>query len=341
MSLRFKGGVISSIAPTTSGTPYTGLAKGVWSLEDQIQAKAAGLWPRAIGTPEAPTIGTVTAGNTLVTVAYTAPADNGGSTITSYTATSSPGNISATGTTSPITVTGLTNDTTYTFTVVANNAYGIGIPSAASSPVTPVSVPTIIGQAFGGGFYAGLISTTGNSTATHYLIVGPKASAQSSTVLQYKTTNTDTAGTYSVIEGPTNSSNMNNASHPAAYFCEGLTIGGYSDWYLPSKNELEVCYYNLKPTSAVNTLELNSGVNGNSVPARGTSYTTGTPALTSAVDFVSPAAQSFGGTDYYWSSTADSATQAWAQYFGNGIQFADNKTLGNAVFARAIRRVAI
>ena len=50
----------------------------------------------------------------------------------------------------------------------------------------------------------------------------------------------------------TNSTNMNNASHPAAQFCEGLTIGGFSDWYMPARNELEICYYNLKPTTQNN-----------------------------------------------------------------------------------------
>ena len=55
MSLRYKGGVISSVAPTTSGTSYTGVATGVWSMEDQIQAKAAGLWPKGVSVPDSPT----------------------------------------------------------------------------------------------------------------------------------------------------------------------------------------------------------------------------------------------------------------------------------------------
>ena len=108
-----------------------------------------------------------------------------------------------------------------------------------------------IGAAFGGGFYAGQISTAGNGIADYNLVVGPVASAEN-TNKQWKTSDTSTTGTSSVIDGPTNSSNMNNASHPAAQFCEGLTIGGFSDWYMPANNELEICYYNLKPTTQAN-----------------------------------------------------------------------------------------
>lgn len=336
MSLRFKGGVISSVPPTTSGTPYTGLAKGVWSLEDQIQAKAAGLWPRAIGTPEAPTIGIALSGNTLVTVAYTAPADNGGSTITSYTATSSPGNISATGTTSPITVTGLTNGTVYTFTVVANNAYGSSAPSAASTSVTPAEIP-VIGSVYGGGFFAGQISTTANGVATHNLVVGTPSSTQY-IGFQWATAFGAT-GLTSVIDGPGNSAAMNSASYPAAQFCESVNAGGFTDWYMPAKNELEVCYYNLKPEIYDNNTYY--GSNANSVPKRTGNYTTSIPAQTSAVDFRDYGANPFT-TNYYWSSTEYDSNNSTMQRFFNGGQYPATKTATYpAIAVRAIRRVAI
>ena len=78
-----------------------------------------------------------TAGVASASVAFVAPTSNGGSAITGYTATSSPGSFTAMGTTSPINVTGLTNGTAYTFTVVATNAIGNSVASAASSAVTP------------------------------------------------------------------------------------------------------------------------------------------------------------------------------------------------------------
>ena len=92
--------------------------------------------------PGAPTAVVATAGNASASVAFTAPASNGGSAITGYTVTSSPGSFTATGATSPINVTGLTNGTAYTFTVIATNAAGNSLASTASTSVTPVAPPS-------------------------------------------------------------------------------------------------------------------------------------------------------------------------------------------------------
>jgi hypothetical protein len=90
-----------------------------------------------ITVPGAPRKVSATAGSEQATISFSAPASDGGSPITSYTVTSSPGNITVTGTSSPITVTGLTNGTAYTFTVTATNAIGTGPASAPSNKVTP------------------------------------------------------------------------------------------------------------------------------------------------------------------------------------------------------------
>jgi hypothetical protein len=92
--------------------------------------------------PGAPTIGTATAGNAQASVAFTAPTVTGGPSITSYTATSSPGGITGSAASSPITVSGLTNGTAYTFTVTATNSIGTGAASSASNSVTPSAAPT-------------------------------------------------------------------------------------------------------------------------------------------------------------------------------------------------------
>jgi len=92
--------------------------------------------------PGAPTIGTATAGNAQATVTFSPPASTGGVTISSYTVTSSGGQ-TATGTSSPITVTGLTNGTAYTFTVTAYSSAGTGPASSASNSVTPQVGQTI------------------------------------------------------------------------------------------------------------------------------------------------------------------------------------------------------
>ncbi|WP_348730791.1 Ig-like domain-containing protein [Rheinheimera texasensis] len=93
--------------------------------------------------PDAPTIGVATPGNGQASVAFTAPGNDGGSAITSYTVTSSPGGFTGTGASSPIVVNGLTNGTSYTFTVTATNAIGTSTASGASAAVTPKADQTI------------------------------------------------------------------------------------------------------------------------------------------------------------------------------------------------------
>jgi len=95
----------------------------------------------AITAPGAPTGVVATVGNS-VSVSFVAPTNNGGRAITGYTVTSNPATSPVTGTTSPIIVTGLTNGTSYTFTVVATNAIGNSVASSASTAVTAFTCGT-------------------------------------------------------------------------------------------------------------------------------------------------------------------------------------------------------
>jgi hypothetical protein len=203
-------------------------------------------------------------------------------------------------------------------------------------------VPTVIGQAFGGGFYAGEIGVS--NVATHYLIVGPVSTAQST--LAWKNANTATSGADSNINGPQNTADMvadgNSTVYPCAHFCNNLSTGGQTDWYMPAKNELEVCYYNLKPTTTSNSTT--SGINPNAVPSRGSNYTAGDPAQTSAVAFQTGGSEAFVSTTpgQYWSSTESSATYANRQRFSafaSGAQFTYYKN--QSIYVRAVRRVAV
>lgn len=92
-----------------------------------------------VDVPDAPTIGTATAAGQSASITFT-PATTGG-TASTYTAISNPGSITGTSATSPITVSGLTGGTAYTFTVRGSNSTGTGPLSSASNSITAIEVP--------------------------------------------------------------------------------------------------------------------------------------------------------------------------------------------------------
>lgn len=123
--------------PPTVGTWYLHVR-----VDDQNVKHESGYFVsnafKIIAVPSTPMNVTASASNRSATVSFDAPASDGGSPITMYTVTSSPGGFTGTSTTaSPITVTGLTYGTGYTFTVVATNSVGSSAASAPSNVVTP------------------------------------------------------------------------------------------------------------------------------------------------------------------------------------------------------------
>ena len=135
----------------------------------------------ATTVPQSPTIGTATAGESSATVTYTAGA-TGGKAVSAYTATSSPGSLTGTGA-SPITVSGLTNGTAYTFTVTATNANGTSTASASSNSVTPALIGAIQAWSTGGTvpdinggnvyqyFFAGAVAGSGGAGSSTYRFI--------------------------------------------------------------------------------------------------------------------------------------------------------------------------
>jgi hypothetical protein len=114
--------------------------------------------------PGAPTIGVASVGNAQVTIAFTAPAFTGGLAITGYGVVCDPGQITAAGSTAPIVVTGLANDTSYSCTVRATNAAGTGAPSPAVVVMPTSPVATVFAGSTNGGKRTAILLLQGGGT---------------------------------------------------------------------------------------------------------------------------------------------------------------------------------
>jgi predicted phage tail protein/Flp pilus assembly pilin Flp len=149
-------GLTCAVAPPTTtcdvtllsnGTAYTFTVRATNSsgLTSDPSLPSAAVTP--VGPPDAPTAVSGTAGDSKVTVSWTAPTVDGGSPLTSYTVTTYAGGAPILTTTTPTAVTtfdvtGLTNGTAYTFTVAATNSAGLsGPPSSPSTSTTPAGSP--------------------------------------------------------------------------------------------------------------------------------------------------------------------------------------------------------
>jgi len=207
-------------------------------------------------------------------------------------------------------------------------------------------IPTVIGEPFGGGYFAGYISHTADGNPTHALIVAPRADGATgtgyavTTNLAWKTTNTTTTDTNSLFDGAVNTAAMVTAGindHPAAKFCVDLNIGGFTDWYLPSTLELDIAYFNLKPSTGSNATTF--GTNNYSVPPRLANYTASYPSQTSVIAFAT-SAQAFVA-DVHWSSLQAGATSASAMLFQSGQIGSSSNNKINGQRVRAFRRIAL
>lgn len=199
---------------------------------------------------------------------------------------------------------------------------------------TTLSVPQI-GSAFEGGFLTGYINIEGKAFA---LIVAPKLDGEHDDIA-WNGSSKRVAGAQSYCDGRTNTEAMAAAGSALAEWARGLRIGGFDDWYLPSQDELEICYRALKPTGEENALYGRSGCNASALPPTHP-YTAELPAQTPADAFKEGGAEAFDDV-WYWSSTQHAGIDdcAWCQYFGNGGQGSTLKD--DQLRARAVRRIAI
>lgn len=148
-------------------------------LDRLIEYRSTG-WKQVSEVPDAPTsVSATETGSTTASISFTAPTNV---PVASYLVTSNPGNITASGSSSPISISGLTENTSYTFSVIAQGYNGNSQPTTSNSITTPtpVTVDYVVaagggGAAAGGSGAGGFKTSIGNSpiylnTGTQYTI---------------------------------------------------------------------------------------------------------------------------------------------------------------------------
>ena len=203
--------------------------------------------------------------------------------------------------------------------------------------------------------------------ARYRVIVAPKASGEHAGIALKNAATALPTACQTLTEGFAATQAMADADtsavYPAAHWARNLNIGGRTDWYIPARDELELCWRNLKPTTTANYVTANRstaasfsyanngsygdtanthGTNNNSSPT-GAGYTSSVPGQTAATAFRTGGAEAYEfGSAYYWSSSDHSATDAWTQIWYSstpGYQSNHGKTYTYRV--RAIRRSII
>lgn len=149
--------------------------------------------------PGAPTIDSVKPGNEELIVNFNFPSSNGGSPIASYTATATPGQVTAKGVGSPITLKGLVNGQTYQVTLTATNkAGGTSSPSSsvagvpATTPTAPTDVAATAGNVEATVTFTASSSDGGSAITGYTAISSPKGGAD---------TNASTTSTSHLVTG--------------------------------------------------------------------------------------------------------------------------------------------
>lgn len=207
------------------------------------------------------------------------------------------------------------------------------LEGSTMNALTHNALPTIAGTPFEGGFYVGRFQLDG---AEYALIVSPKAEGELDEAA-WGQDGQNLAGARSCNDGLTNTQAMTETGSDLARWMLALDINGFADWYLPSRDELELCYRHLKPTTQDNWASFRDGDNPSSLPA-GYPYTEESPAQTSAAAFQADGEQAFEPA-WYWTSTQCSPGYAWIQYFDVGSQGDGHKAHDSR--ARAVRRFKV
>ncbi|WP_298856408.1 Ig-like domain repeat protein [uncultured Aquimonas sp.] len=195
-------------SPLTPGAGYEFRVRAINAIGASSFSDASTTIVILAATPDAPTDVGATAGNQSATVDWTAPTNDGGAAITSYTVTGSPsGTCTATAPATTCDVAGLSNDLGYTFTVVATNSAGSGAASSPSPEVFPQRTA----------------STTAITGTTASLNGGTRARTNESFTVNFTVSSADATG---VSEGGTVTVEAQTAGGAVVGSCSGAATAG-------------------------------------------------------------------------------------------------------------------
>lgn len=188
---------------------------------------------------------------------------------------------------------------------------------AATRAVPAFTLPEI-GQAYGGGYFSGVTVQDGK----RYMVI--TAGREHELKGKWGERGVIVEGAGSFTDGRANTEAMAASGSELAQKVLTLEIGGHSDWAIPARDQQELQYRSLKPTTEANYCWGRDGDNPNSLPV-GTLYTEESPAQTAVAAFQQGGTEAFADT-WYWSSSQRSAYLAFLMTFADGSQHSHPKT---------------
>lgn len=351
LSLAANGLISGTIPATEANTTYTFYVDAIDAQNQETSRTFSVTYTRDTVTWSSPANGAAYAWDMSVANTFTMTANSASGKSITYTVQSGslPANVSISG----ANVAGTPNSV-QTNTSVVIRATAAGTNRFADRTLYFVinePAPSTIGQFYRGGYYAGQIYND-NSGIQYYLIVAPKSGGESFKQLRNQSINDTPIGTSRTpsplyYDGYAATFNNNNSGWPAFQWARGLTINGYSDWYIPSIMEFDIIAYWLGPGGGSNYSDwfvqsyAGFGVNNRNpytrVPSVATLQNSTYYGTTSVAAFQSSGSEKFDN-EGYWTSTKEDST-AFGIYFNLGRLNGTPADQGLKV--RAIRRVPV
>ncbi len=170
--------------------------------------------------------------------------------------------------------------------------------------LTEHTIPAV-GTAMLGGFFAGLVNINGQ---TKGIIVAPKSTCEYK--VKWSESEVRIQGAECPVDGQQNTLDMIAAGAILGKWVQALNIDGFTDWHIPSRDQMEIIYRAFKSTTDENWPC--AGVNISSVPPHNL-YTNNSPAQCELAEFKEGGEQAFD-TACYWTSTQVGEAYAWIQH---------------------------